>query len=144
MASENLEIIITAKDRTQGILKNIGGGLAGIGKIAAGALAVGIGAATAGVGALGYGIFELTKTAAELGPIKKSFEGIAEASGVAGEAMLRALQEGSGGLISNIDLMKTYNLASQLVSSQFANELPDAMEYVSKVSAATGASPVFI
>jgi phage-related protein len=34
--------------------------------------------------------------------------------------------------------MKSYNSAAQLVSTEFANQLPDAMQYLSKVSAATG------
>jgi len=79
-----------------------------------------------------------------LGPIKESFTGIAEASGIAGSEMLKALQSGSGGLISNIDMMKTYNLAASLVSSQFANELPNAMEFVGKVSASTGEDMGFL
>lgn len=52
--------------------------------------------------------------------------------------MLAKLKEGAAGMVTNTELMKSYNLAGQLVSETFANQLPDAMTYLRKVSAATG------
>ncbi len=54
-----------------------------------------------------------------------------------GDTVLAAMQKSSQGLISNTDMMKSFNLAS-LVNEQFALQLPQAFEYLGKVSAATG------
>jgi len=52
--------------------------------------------------------------------------------------MLAALREQSKGMITNRDLMEQFNSAAMLVSKDFAQNLPNAMGYLSKVSAATG------
>jgi hypothetical protein len=52
--------------------------------------------------------------------------------------MLAAMQESSAGMITQRDLMEKYNLAAQLVSDTFANQLPNAMGYLGKVAAGTG------
>ena len=52
--------------------------------------------------------------------------------------MLSAMEDASGGLVGHTDLMKSFNSAAQLVSKDFAEQLPDAMQYLSKVSGATG------
>lgn len=72
--------------------------------------------------------------------IEDSFNRVSESAGVMGDEMLRALQKSSRGLITNTDLMKNFNLASQLVGKDFAVMLPEAMGYLGKVSAATGES----
>lgn len=72
--------------------------------------------------------------------IEDSFNRVSESAGTMGDEMLAALQKSSRGLISNTDLMKNFNLASQLVGKEFAVNLPEAMGYLGKVSAATGES----
>ena len=72
--------------------------------------------------------------------IERSFDAVAKSAGIMGDEMMKALQKSSRGLISNTDLMKNFNLASSLVSKQFATELPQAFEYLGKVSASTGQS----
>jgi phage-related protein len=132
--SYNLNITVTAKDKASGALKGIGSSLGGLGKaaLAGGAVA---GAAVAGIGlALG----KLAIDAAPLEGIQNAFAGLAASSGTSMQDMLTALQKGSLGMVSQRDLMKTYNSAAQLVGTTFANQLPDAMGYLSKVSAATG------
>jgi len=74
--------------------------------------------------------------AAPLQGIQAAYEGITGG----GEAMLAQLREQSGYMIADRDLMKSYNLAAQLVSKTFADQLPDAMKYLTKVAAATGQS----
>lgn len=103
------------------------------------------GAALAGVGVVGgaaaAAAAALSKIAIDAAPVEglqAAFEGLAESSGSSMDEMLAALQQGSSGMIAQRDLMGTYNKAAQLVSTTFANQLPDAMGYLSKVSAATG------
>ena len=81
MASEKLEIVITGKDQTKGMFGKLKNNLGGLGGLVGKAAIAGIGAATVAVGALGAATLALAKDAATLGPIKESFEGIAEASG---------------------------------------------------------------
>ena len=52
--------------------------------------------------------------------------------------MIRALQEGSAGMVSQRDLMLSFNKAAQLVSVDFATKLPEAMGYLGKVAQSTG------
>ncbi len=138
MADEKLRIVVEAIDDASGEIKKIDGALGGLAKLAGGALATGLTAAAAGVAALGGAVIELAKESIKLTPIKQSFENIAEASGRSADEMIRALRETSGNLITDIELMKSYNLAAQLVSDQFANQLPDAMGYLGRVAASTG------
>ena len=113
-----------------GIISNVqkvGGVALGIGGLAAGAFA-GVGAALA----------KMAIDAAPVEGIERAFEGLAESSGQSADAMIEALQRGSAGMIAQRDLMESYNKAAQLVGTTFANQLPDAMGYLGKVSAATG------
>jgi len=130
----NIAIVVSGKDKASEVLSGLGGA---IGKLSTAAIGLGIGAA-AGVGALGVGLTKLAVDAAPLAGIREAFYNIAEASGESGDKMLAALQKGSSGMITQRDLMEKYNLAAQLVGDQFANQLPGAMGYLSKVSAATG------
>jgi len=82
------------------------------------------------------GLVDMTLAAAPLQGIQAAFEGITGG----GEAMLEQLREQSAYMIADRDLMKSYNLAAQLVGKTFAAKLPDAMKYLTKVSAATGQS----
>lgn len=72
--------------------------------------------------------------------VERSFNAVAKSAGYMGDEMLTALQKSSKGLISNTELMKSFNLASSLVSQEFATNLPNAFEYLGKVSASTGQS----
>lgn len=56
----------------------------------------------------------------------------------AGTEMLDALRTGSAFMVDDVTLMRNYNLAVQLVSEGFGSQLPGAMQYLQKVSAATG------
>jgi len=141
---EELQIIISAKDQTKGIIGGLSGSLGKLGKLAGTAVVAGIGATTAAVGGLAVGLGVLAKDAAQLGPIEEAFEGIAESSGKSADELMDAFRRQSGGLIRNTDLMKSYNMAASLVSDDFANELPNAMNYLSRVSAATGEDMGFL
>lgn len=98
----------------------------------------GIKAATVAVVGLGVALAKVTIDAAPVEGISQAFDGLAESAGHGADEMLAALQRGSAGMISQRDLMMSFNQAAQLVSTDFAVQLPDAMQYLGKVSAATG------
>ncbi|HUW09716.1 MAG TPA: hypothetical protein VM537_08295 [Anaerolineae bacterium] len=102
-------------------------------KVAKIGLGLAIGGITAGAAAAA-GALKLAVDALPLQGISNAFAGI---TGNA-EGMISKLREGSLGLVKDADLMKSYNQAAQLVSKTFADQLPDAMGYLSKVAAATG------
>lgn len=97
-------------------------------------LAVGVASAGAVITGLGVTMGKLALDALPLQGISDAFRGI---TGDAGETMA-ALREGSLGMVKDTELMRSYNDAAQLVSKTFADQLPDAMQYLSKISAATG------
>lgn len=115
----------------QGMLADVGGGLAKIGTTA---IVGGIAAASAAVTGLGLAMGKLAIDALPLQNIRGAFAGI---TGDA-DAMLDVLRRGSLGMVKDVELMKSYNTAAQLVGKTFADQLPTAMGYLSKVSAATG------
>jgi hypothetical protein len=116
------------------ILGSIGSNVQSLGNVALAGLGVVAGAATAA----GAGLAKLAIDAAPIEGISKSFEGLAESAGYGADEMLAALEKGSTGMIAQTDLMTSFNKAAQLVSTDFAVQLPDAMQYLGKVSAATG------
>jgi len=129
-----VELIVLGKDEASKVLGGIGDAVSSLGTVAVGAGAV-AGAAIIGVGAA---CAKLAIDAAPLADIKASFEGIAEASGTTSEAVLADFKENTAGMLSNADAMAAYNEAAQLITPTFANQLPEAMQYLSKVSASTG------
>lgn len=125
-------------DKAKGIGSGISKALGGT--AVAGLTAFG-GAALGGVtalGALGLAFGKMAKDAAPIEGIQNSFNGLTEDMEGGSRAMLQALEDSSNGMVSQIDLMTSFNKASQLVSTDFAQKMPDAMQYLSKVSASTG------
>lgn len=97
------------------------------------AAVVGITGATVAVAGLGAAMTKLAFDAMPLEGIQKAFDGITGGA----DDTLRALRKGSLGMVRDAELMRQYNEATQLVSKSFADDLPDAMGYLQKVSAAT-------
>ena len=98
----------------------------------------GIGVATGAITGLGAALAKVTVDAAPVEGVSDAFAGLAESAGQGADEMLGALKRGSAGMVANRDLMMSFNQAAQLVSTDFAVQLPDAMQYLGKVSAATG------
>jgi len=112
-------------------------GSSGIVKNLSTAGAIGVTALGAGTGAalgLGAAITKASMDAAPLQGIQAAYEGITGG----GEEMLAMLRQQSAGMITDRALMTSYNLAAQLVGKTFADQLPDAIGYLTKVAAATG------
>lgn len=128
-----IQIIVEGKDEASKVLGGIGSAVSGLGKVAIGAGAI-AGAAAVGIGAA---FTKLAIDAAPLADIKTSFEGITKASGTTAAAILADFKENTAGMLSNADAMASYNEAAQLITPTFANQLPGAMEYLSKISAST-------
>lgn len=100
---------------------------------------IAIGAAVVkGVHELAGAIEDCVTAAIPLEGIQQSFDGLTASFEGGSKKMLKSLQESSYGMIKQSDLMKSFNTAASLVSVDFAQQLPDAMKYLSKVSAATG------
>ncbi len=125
------------------------GGLKTTVATAGAAVATGFATAAAGVAVAGaaiattitgivYAAGRLAMAAAPIEGITGAFHGLAQSFEGGSDAMLAAMQRSSAGLITNSELMRQYNLAAQLVGKEFAHTLPEAFEYLGKVSAATG------
>jgi phage-related protein len=148
VADWKLKIIVDAATKgaedaiggLKGSLGKLGDGFDALGKVGM----VGLGAVATAAGAAAVGVAKLAVDAAPLENVRAAFEGLAKSAGKSGDEMLAALQKASGGMISQIDLMKSFNLAAQLVGQDFAVRLPEAMQYLAKVSAATGESMDFM
>lgn len=118
-------------------LENAGKQMSDIGKKITMGVTVPIAGAAAGL--IAFGLQAETSL-----QVARSFDAVAESAGSMGSAMLKALQESSSGLISNTDLMKNFNLAASLVGEDFAVKLPEAFQYLGKVSASTGADMSYL
>lgn len=140
MARSELDIVLKVTDKASRQLDGVQGKLSGLGGIAA---KVGVAAAAALTG-VAAGALALAKSAAPIPGITAAFEGLTEGIEGGSAKMLRALQEGSQGMVANTELMRQFNLANQLVGEDFAKNLPDAMGYLGKVSAATGEDMGFL
>lgn len=105
----------------------------GFGDIAKAAAMVGT---AIGAAKIAGALSSITQEAAKLDQVRSAFAGITGGS----DEVLDALQRSSSGMVRDADLMKSYNLAAQLVSKTFADQLPQAMGYLQKVAASTGQS----
>jgi phage-related protein len=122
------------------IAEGFGEGVQTAGKAAlAGMVGLG-GAALAAAG----GMAALAANAEPLIGLQQGFAAVTDRIGTSSGTMLSALQDASGGLITNRDLMESFNKAAALVSDDFASTLPDAMSLVRKASQATGQDMGFL
>jgi hypothetical protein len=130
--------------KTQSIIGKVGGiakgAIGGIVKIGAVAGAAAIG----GIAALSAGLLKLASDAAPIAGIKSAFDDLTASMEGGSKAVLAALKEQSAGMITNTDLMKSYNLAALLIGESFTEQLPDAMGFVGKVALATGEDMGFL
>lgn len=87
---------------------------------------------------VGKALYTLAEETAPLMNVKNAFEAVAESVGTSGDAVLAAFDAASRGILTHEDAMLSFNKASMLVSQEFATQLPEAVEYLTKVSGATG------
>jgi hypothetical protein len=93
---------------------------------------------------VGSAIGELATEAAQLQGVAAGFGNFAAQTEAGAEAILFSLEAASAGMISTGDLMTKFNDAAALVSVQFAERLPEGLEILGKVSAATGTDLNFL
>ena len=113
--------------------------------LAAGSAAIEIGKKA--VGAMQDAAKAVVELAAQTAPIQglqAQFANMSQTFEGGSAAMLAALQKGSAGMISNRDLMRSFNDAAALVNVQFAQRLPEALELVGKAAFATGSDFSFL
>lgn len=94
-----------------------------------------LGAAFVGGGVLA------SKYAADLEAVEKTFFAI---HGDAAPQMLAALKKNSAFMLSDLQLQKQYAQAYMLTSDVMAHRLPEAYEYLSKISLATGETTEYL
>jgi phage-related protein len=133
-----------ARNKCDGVLGKVSAGIGknflNIGKLAVGGLTAATGAATG----LGLALGKIAIDAAPVEGLSQAFDGLAESAGYGADELLDALQRGSSGMVSSRDLMLSFNQAASLISTDFATQLPEAMQYLSKVSASTGTDMGFL
>ena len=129
-----------ARGKVGGVIEGIVGNVQKVGGIA---LGIG-GAGIAAIGGIGAALGKMAIDAAPVESLSTAFDGLAESAGVGADEMLAALKRGSAGMVAQRDLMTSFNQAASLVSLDFAKQLPDAMQYLGKVSASTGQDMGFL
>ena len=133
-----------------GLSKAAGIAKTAFGVMSKGALALGAGLSVAGAAVVGFGAmvtgaaWKLAQAAAPIQGIQSAFQGLSATFQGGSQAMLSALQKSTAGMVTNTELMRQYNLAAQLVGQEFAQNLPNAMEPLQKVAAATGQDMGFL
>lgn len=120
-----LRVIIKAKDEMSAVAKKATGAIAGL---------AGTAVLIKGLQTAFKALSDSVQQAARVEGLRTAFEGVADSA----EDMLAQLRKGSMGMVEDAKLMENYNLAAQLVSKTFADQLPQAMQYLSKVASATG------
>lgn len=138
MAEKDIKIIITGKDRASKAIKSVSGALKRFGNFAKGVVVAGATAAATAIGGLSVAAINLAKDAASFVTVQESFKSMTNEMGVGFDSMLSSLKEASSGMLSNQELMTSFNEAATLVSKDFAQNLPDAMSLLQKQAAATG------
>lgn len=141
--TNTVEITFELIDKVSNRARNLGATLSGIGSSmsSVGQSLLPVTGAIVGAGAA---IGGLAVSAESLMGVRSAFEGLAESAGRSADEMLGALQDSSRGMVSNRDLMLSFNKASQLVSEDFATQLPEAFGALSKVAASTGQDMGFL
>jgi len=129
-----IEVLLEAQDNMSGVVNDAFGSIQSAGTVAIGAFAaIGAGALAAGAGIMG-----LARNATGLQDARAAFTQLAETAGTSSDMLLYSLQQASGGMIDQQTLMLEYNNASTIMGSALAGRLPEAMQYLDRISDATG------
>lgn len=136
-----LEVIFKGTDRTLSrSASSVGDSIGKMGKVIAGGAAIG----AAAVVGLGAGLAKLAIDAEPLVGVRDSFRALTREMDGGSQRVLASLQEASAGLITNSDLMESFNKANMLVGKSLTDQLAPAMASIGKVSAATGQDMGFL
>lgn len=86
----------------------------------------------------------LLNEAPALEQVSRSFENLAASAGASADEVLASMREAANGMISDADLMTSYNEAMLLVGDSMADQFPALLEIASASAAATGQSVGFM
>lgn len=96
------------------------------------------------IGDVTRAIGDMAQEGAKVQNLEFAFRSITAEAGLMATDVLAEFDRLSGGMLSHADAMENFNLAAQLVGTNFAKDLPSAMGTLTKVSAATGESVDFL
>ncbi len=123
-----MESLGQAEQETSESAGGMNASLGGMVKVAGAGLA----ALTAALAAAAAGIVSLASASKTVAPVEQAFERFG--------GSIEEMREATRGMVADVDLMKSYNLAMQLVGDTLGKQLPEAMGLLTKVSGATGQS----
>lgn len=135
MASKNIvEIIIKATDKASKQMK----GLTGImGKLGVAAGVAGVAVAAMGVAA-GVAIFKMTKEAASVEKLSKTFDSLAVSIGENSDLMIKDLRVASRGMLNDADLMQASNKLVAMGLAETSEESAKLVEMSTQLGSAMG------
>ena len=144
MPTSKLDILLTAKNKASGPIKQVSSDLGGLDKaaglasagMAAFAVAGGVAAVT-GLAALGFAAVD---TAANFKRLEVSFQSLTAAAGTNADAMLDGMKKASQGMISDSDLILAANKAMLLGVASSTDEMVALMEIAAVRGQAMGLS----
>ncbi len=145
-----IELILRGTDAgVSAMLGKMTGSLSGLGRVAANALGVLAGnLATAAIGRvseLGRALADdLINEAPRLDQVRRSFENLAAGAGQSAGEILASMHEAANGMVSDAELMQSYNQAMLLVGEGMADKFPALLQIAQASAAATGESVGFL
>ncbi len=89
-------------------------------------------------------IKQFVNFAGEVDSVSRSFYNLAQSAQGGGEALLRSMREASAGTMSNLDMMKSANLAMQLMGDQVIQHLPQMARVARAAALASGRDVSFM
>jgi len=158
MPDSNIDIAIRARNQASGAIREVKseiGGLRGAleqaaggfdlgglltGGIAGFAIGGGINMLVGGVQQAASAVADLSEKGLRLEAVRSSFESLAQSAGQAGGAILSALRQASGGMVSDMDLMLSANKAMMLGVADTADEMTALLEIARTRGQAMGLS----
>lgn len=135
MATKNeIQIIIKAVDKATKNLTGISKAMKGLGVvgIAAGA------AAAAGIAAVGVAAYKMTKEAASVEKLSKTFDSLADSIGENSEIMIKDLRVASRGMLNDADLMQASNKLVAMGLADTSKESSKLVEMSTQLGSAMG------
>lgn len=144
MSRNTIELILSGTDQNvSSMLDRVTSGLGGLGQVASNALGVLAGnlatAAIQQVTDLGRALADdLVNEAPRLEQVATSFENLAESAGQSADVVLASMRDAANGMVSDAELMESYNQALLLVGESMADQFPALLEIAQASAAATG------
>lgn len=127
-------ILVTAKDQASATLGKVGGSLGKVGKAAT---VMGV-AGVAALGGIAIGATKLAMDAAQLEPVRVTFDNLTASIGSTADAMLDKLRPATMGIVSDADLMKAANKLMAMGLAESEEEAAKLAEMAVKLGTAMG------